>query len=71
MTFIDKVYHVGYNHNITIFINKTKKGTYKPSYIDSDKESNNKIQGIKDPKVTREDLKVIIGAFPPIEEVWG
>ena len=58
MTFIDKVYHVGYNHNITIFINKPKKGIYKPSYTDINKESNHK-------KVTKEDLKVIKEAFPP------
>ena len=58
MTFIDRAYHVGYNHDITILIDGPKKGTYKPSYTDIDKESNHK-------KVTREDLKVIKEAFPP------
>ena len=53
---------------MTIFIDKPKKGIYEPSYIDIDKESNHKIQELGSPKVTREDLKTIIGAFPPLEE---
>ena len=40
--------------------------------MDTDKESNHK--EIENPKVTREDLKVIMEVFPPIkklEEIWG
>ena len=43
MTFTDRAYHVGYNHDMTIFIDKPKGGIYKPSYIDTDEESNHKV----------------------------
>ena len=50
-----------------MFINKPKRGTYEPSRTDTDKESNYKVQIMENPKVTRKDLKAIIGTFLPLE----
>ena len=38
ITFTDRAYYVSYVDNITILIDRPKKGTYEPSYIDNNKE---------------------------------
>ena len=67
MTFIDRAYYISYNHDITIFIDKPRRGTCEPSYTDTDKESNHEIQTIENPKVTRKDLEIVLAAFLPSE----
>ena len=39
MTFIDRAYYVGYIDDITILIDRPKRGTYKPNCADIDKEN--------------------------------